>query len=176
MSADPSNTIAAPSAGQDPATQDTADQDHISFDTTLRAGEEAPGASTTLAEQLRIAELLERMGQQIDPLARLSKRERMIAKRFAEGLTYREIGDRLHIAPSTVRTHLATIYRKLEIRKKSTLVSLVVGSSNTAALSLLAVWIEAAVRGTAPKPRGIDFPRAPSHSFLQSGAIDVRRR
>ena len=61
---------------------------------------------------------------QEDPLIRLSRRERAIAQRFAEGLTYREIGEALYIAPSTVRTHIATIYRKLEIRNKAALVRL----------------------------------------------------
>jgi class 3 adenylate cyclase/predicted ATPase len=59
-----------------------------------------------------------------DPLIRLSRRERAIAERFAEGLTYREIGAALYIAPSTVRTHIATIYRKLELRNKAALVRL----------------------------------------------------
>jgi DNA-binding CsgD family transcriptional regulator len=53
-----------------------------------------------------------------DPLALLSERQRLIAIRFADGMTYREIGDSLHIAPSTVRTHLAAIYRKLGIHRK----------------------------------------------------------
>jgi len=57
-----------------------------------------------------------------DPLAPLSKRERMIAERFAEGLTYRQIGKALCIAPATVRTHIAAIYRKLEIGSKAALV------------------------------------------------------
>lgn len=61
---------------------------------------------------------------QNDPLAALSKRERTIAERSAEGLTYREIGEALHIAPNTVRTHVATIYRKLAIQNKAALVRL----------------------------------------------------
>jgi TolB-like protein/DNA-binding CsgD family transcriptional regulator len=73
---------------------------------------------------------------QDDPLAPLSKRERLIAERFAEGLTYREIGEALYIAPSTVRTHIAAIYRKLEIRNKATLVSLVARQSDAVAGSL----------------------------------------
>lgn len=77
----------------------------------------------------------ERPGQD-DPLAPLSKRERLIAERFAEGLTYREIGEALYIAPSTVRTHIAAIYRKLEIRNKATLVSLVARQSDAVAGSL----------------------------------------
>lgn len=56
--------------------------------------------------------------QQDHPLARLSKRERMIATKFAAGMTHREIGETLFIAPSTVRTHLATIYRKLEVSSR----------------------------------------------------------
>ncbi|WP_342242334.1 response regulator transcription factor [Ensifer sp. OTU672] len=48
----------------------------------------------------------------------LSDRERAVAERFAAGLTYREIGGALFIAPSTVRTHLATIYGKLGVRQQ----------------------------------------------------------
>lgn len=48
----------------------------------------------------------------------LSPRERQIAERYAEGRSYQEISAELHIAPSTVRTHLATIYRKLEVSSK----------------------------------------------------------
>jgi TolB-like protein/DNA-binding CsgD family transcriptional regulator len=48
----------------------------------------------------------------------LSRRERQIAHAYAEGANYREIGTRLFIAPSTVRTHLSTIYRKLGVTSK----------------------------------------------------------
>ena len=67
-----------------------------------------------------------------DPLLQLSKRERLIAERFAEGLTYREIGEALYIAPTTVRTHIAAIYGKLGIRNKAALVR---------------IWTEARNRG-----------------------------
>ena len=56
--------------------------------------------------------------------ASLSKRERMIAVRFAEGLTYQQIGEALFIAPATVRAHLAAIYRKLEVHNKIALATL----------------------------------------------------
>lgn len=49
---------------------------------------------------------------------RLSAREIEIARAYADGGTYHGIAERLGIAPSTVRTHLATIYRKLEISSK----------------------------------------------------------
>jgi TolB-like protein/DNA-binding CsgD family transcriptional regulator len=48
----------------------------------------------------------------------LSRRERQIALAYADGASHREIGARLFIAPSTVRTHLAAIYRKLGVSTK----------------------------------------------------------
>jgi len=48
----------------------------------------------------------------------LSQRELQIAQSYAGGETYQTIADALCIAPSTVRTHLATIYRKLEVSSK----------------------------------------------------------
>lgn len=48
----------------------------------------------------------------------LSPREREIAQAYASGDTYHSISRRLCIAPSTVRTHLATIYRKLGVSSK----------------------------------------------------------
>lgn len=48
----------------------------------------------------------------------LSGRERAVAEKFASGMTYREIGEALFIAPTTVRTHLAAVYEKLGVRNK----------------------------------------------------------
>ena len=48
----------------------------------------------------------------------LSPREREIAEAYANGDTYHRIAKRLGISPSTVRTHLATIYRKLGVSSK----------------------------------------------------------
>jgi len=45
----------------------------------------------------------------------------MIAERYAQGDTYKAIAEALHIAPSTVRTHLGAIYRKLEVSNKTAL-------------------------------------------------------
>ncbi|UMA66238.1 AAA family ATPase [Roseivivax marinus] len=41
-----------------------------------------------------------------------------IAERYALGENFREISDGLNIAPSTVRTHLAKVYRKLDVSNK----------------------------------------------------------
>lgn len=63
----------------------------------------------------------------------LSPRELQIAQSYAGGATYQMIAGKLCIAPSTVRTHLAAIYRKLEVSSKLELV--------------------ACLRGEAPQPR-----------------------
>ena len=55
-------------------------------------------------------------------MMRLSERETTIAKRYAEGNTYRQIAAELCIAPSTARNHLAAVYRKLGVRNKPELI------------------------------------------------------
>lgn len=51
----------------------------------------------------------------------LTEREREIADAFAIGESHREIGDRLGIAPATVRRHLANVYEKLGVSSKAEL-------------------------------------------------------
>ncbi len=58
-------------------------------------------------------------------VADLSDRERAVAAKFADGMTYREIGESLFIAPTTVRTHISTIYRKLGVHSKLALAALI---------------------------------------------------
>lgn len=45
----------------------------------------------------------------------LSEREREVVRCLAEGLANKEIGARLHIAESTVKTHLANLFAKLGV-------------------------------------------------------------
>ena len=52
----------------------------------------------------------------------LTQREMMIAERYAQGATYKTIAAGLDIAPTTVRNHLASVYRKLEVRNKPELI------------------------------------------------------
>ena len=59
----------------------------------------------------------------------LSGRERAVAEKFASGMTYREIRKSLFIAPTTVRSHLATIYEKLGVRNKIGLAAHFAGTS-----------------------------------------------
>ncbi|WP_299508220.1 LuxR C-terminal-related transcriptional regulator [uncultured Roseobacter sp.] len=83
----------------------------------------------------------------------LSQRELQIAQSYAGGETYQTIADTLCIAPSTVRTHLATIYRKLEVSSKLELATHLNGdtpqprsqSEMAAVVSELALSLEEAI-------------------------------
>lgn len=63
-------------------------------------------------------DLIKECANAVSPDEILSPREIEIASAYAQGDTYQAIANRLCIAPSTVRTHLATIYRKLEVSSK----------------------------------------------------------
>lgn len=53
------------------------------------------------------------------PAESLSDRELAVARLLRGDLTQREIADELYIAPSTVKTHITSIYRKLGVAKRS---------------------------------------------------------
>ena len=59
----------------------------------------------------------------VDSVDKLSAREHTVAERYADGDTYRQIAEALSIAPATVRSHIATIYRKLGVKSKPALIS-----------------------------------------------------
>lgn len=61
-------------------------------------------------------------GSQLDLL---TKAERQVAERVADGLTSRQIAEELFVSPRTVDTHLAHIYRKLEINTRARLAAMV---------------------------------------------------
>jgi len=48
----------------------------------------------------------------------LSKREQQVLDQVAEGLIYKEIGDKLSITHDTVKKHLKNIYQKLHVQNK----------------------------------------------------------
>jgi DNA-binding CsgD family transcriptional regulator len=90
----------------------------------------------------------------VSPDEILSPREIEIASAYAQGDTYQAISARLGIAPSTVRTHLATIYRKLEVSSKldlharlsGALPTAVMQTDHAAIISELALSLEESLR------------------------------
>ncbi len=67
------------------------------------------------------------------PLSVLTEREHAVATLYAQGHTYQEIAQTLSRAPATIRTHLAAIYRKLNVSSKVELLHLFHGTSQTSA-------------------------------------------
>lgn len=51
--------------------------------------------------------------------ASLSAREREVLELMASGATNREIAERLHLSPHTVKEHTSALYRKLEVRNRT---------------------------------------------------------
>jgi DNA-binding NarL/FixJ family response regulator len=56
------------------------------------------------------------IGSSADELQSLSEREREVLNLLAEGFIYKEIGDKLSIAPETVRAHVKNICQKMHVR------------------------------------------------------------
>jgi DNA-binding NarL/FixJ family response regulator len=56
--------------------------------------------------------------QDDDPLTSLTDRERDILSLVAEGLTNREIGDRLHLAEKTIKHYMTNVLQKLRVRSR----------------------------------------------------------
>lgn len=52
-------------------------------------------------------------------MADLSTREEEVLRHLADGLTDREIGERLGISPRTVETHVGSVLRKLGVRNRA---------------------------------------------------------
>lgn len=53
-----------------------------------------------------------------DPLTTLTERERDILGLVAEGLTNREIGERLHLAEKTIKHYMTNVLQKLHVRSR----------------------------------------------------------
>lgn len=51
-------------------------------------------------------------------LARLTEREREVAEAVSEGLTNAEIAERLHLGVATVKTHVGTLFSKLDVSNR----------------------------------------------------------
>lgn len=56
------------------------------------------------------------------PVKALSEREREVLRLVARGLTYRSVGDQLHIAERTVENHVRNILEKLRLNRRDELI------------------------------------------------------
>jgi DNA-binding NarL/FixJ family response regulator len=54
-----------------------------------------------------------------DPLARLTPHERRVLELIGEGLTNRQIGERLLIAEQTVKNYISSLFRKLGLKQRT---------------------------------------------------------
>lgn len=89
----------------------------------LRAAETYAAREDLFPLQNRVRRLLERLGEQphrirSETLAVLTATEQKAARMAAEGLTNREIADRLQVTVKAVEWHLSHVYRKLGIRSR----------------------------------------------------------
>ena len=90
------------------------------------------GASAYLSKETdprRLAETLERIVREPDrdwmphvDLPELTRRERDVLRLLADGLTNRAIADELGIGAETVKDHVASLYRKLDVGDRVTAV------------------------------------------------------
>jgi DNA-binding NarL/FixJ family response regulator len=64
-------------------------------------------------------------------LSGLTPREIQISLAVARGKTNREIGEALHMSPKTVETHLSSVFRKLGIRSRTVLATIIAGESRS---------------------------------------------
>jgi DNA-binding NarL/FixJ family response regulator len=54
-----------------------------------------------------------------DPLSTLSDQERQILELIGEGLTNRQIGERLFLAEKTVKNYVSNLFTKLDMRRRT---------------------------------------------------------
>jgi DNA-binding NarL/FixJ family response regulator len=80
-------------------------------------------------------------GAPADPLEELTGREREILTRVGQGLTNREIGERLHLSEKTIKHYITNILQKLQVRSR----------------------VEAALLAARLAPRGPLAKREPGH-------------
>jgi DNA-binding NarL/FixJ family response regulator len=94
-----------------------------------------PTAHALLAGQLAVPVVL---GQQIAPRP-LSHREKQILSMLLLGLTNRQIAGKLFLAESTIKTHLASAFRKIDAHSRSEAVARIQDPESGIRLGVLAV-------------------------------------
>jgi len=67
----------------------------------------------------RMLDRLRRDADRADPLQGLTDHERRILELIGEGLTNRQIGERLYLAEKTVKNHVSTVFAKLGMQRRT---------------------------------------------------------
>ena len=90
-------------------------QDLISAVRTVAGGGSLldPVATTAVLERMR------RAAQHAGPLAKLSEQERTVLQLIGEGLTNRQIGERMFLAEKTVKNHVSHLLAKLGLERRT---------------------------------------------------------
>jgi DNA-binding NarL/FixJ family response regulator len=109
------------------------DHDGAAVRDALKAGADGVALESNLARSLATVVRAVSLGHAVVPLndrgvlarQRLSSREREILALAADGLTNVEIGTRLHLAESTVKSHLSSGFSKLGVRSRTELPALI---------------------------------------------------
>lgn len=76
----------------------------------------------SLLDPRSTAQMLQRLRERQtrkDPLAGLSTQERQILELIGEGLTNRQIGERLFLAEKTVKNYVSNLFAKLDMRRRT---------------------------------------------------------
>jgi DNA-binding NarL/FixJ family response regulator len=79
-------------------------------------------AGESLLDPRSTAQMLDRLRRNItrkDPLASLSDQERKILELIGDGLTNRQIGERLFIAEKTVKNYVSSLFAKLGMQRRT---------------------------------------------------------
>jgi DNA-binding NarL/FixJ family response regulator len=95
----------------------------------------APTIVAVLAGQIAVPAAMRR---QIAPSA-LSHREKQVLALVVEGLTNRQIADRLFLAESTIKTHLSAAFDKLDAGSRAEATALILDPEDGRDLGVLAV-------------------------------------
>jgi DNA-binding NarL/FixJ family response regulator len=97
----------------------SADVDEILDATRRLAAGETLISSDELAEMLRLAgQSREELREARASIEQLTRREMQVLEALAEGLTNREIAERLHMSVDTERTHMMNILSKLGVHSR----------------------------------------------------------
>ena len=91
-------------------------------------------AGGSLLDARSTAHVLARLrdGRTADPLDVLTEQERRILELIGEGLTNRQIGERLYLAEKTVKNHVSSVLAKLGLQRRTQAAVLIAGRRSRA--------------------------------------------